>query len=316
MYSYENYHKVKAALEERRNAARAAAEARNEELRMRSPEIRKIDEELSGTGLLIFKTACSGGDITPIRKRNEELTRRRTEIIKSLGLPEDYTEVKYSCAKCSDTGYKPSGTMCTCLREDLIKATIASSGIGNLIDKQSFDNFRLDYYKDSPEVYERMKNNLERAKDYVKRFADRRNQLLLIGKTGTGKTHITTAIAREIISLGYDVIYDSMQNIISDFEADKFHSGWGEHESKAEKYLECDLLIIDDLGTEFINSFTVPCLYNLLNTRQNSGKATIISSNYSPEELRTKYDDRIYSRLVGRGSDVLVFEGKDRRIFR
>ena len=158
MYSYENYHKVKAALEERRNAARAAAEARNEELRMRSPEIRKIDEELSGTGLLIFKTACSGGDIAPIRKRNEELTRRRTEIITSLGLPADYTDVKYSCDKCSDTGYKPSGTMCTCLREDLIRATIASSGIGNLIDKQSFDNFRLDYYKDSPEVSERMKN--------------------------------------------------------------------------------------------------------------------------------------------------------------
>ena len=315
MYSYENYVKVKEELERRRTSAIAAAEEKNEELRRLSPEVRKIDEELSATGMLIFKTACSGGDITPIRKRNEQLTARRTEIILSLGLPKDYTEVHYSCPKCSDSGYVGTA-MCKCLREDLIRATIQSSGIGNLIDKQSFDNFSLDYYKDSPEVYERMKNNLYCAKEYVRRFSERPSQLLLIGKTGTGKTHITTAIAREIISQGYDVIYDSVQNIISDFESDKFRSGWVEREPKSEKYLECDLLIIDDLGTEFQTSFTVPCLYNLLNTRQNSGKATIISSNYSPDELRSKYDDRIYSRLIGRGSDVLIFEGKDRRIFR
>ena len=140
--------------------------------------------------------------------------------------------------------------------------------------------------------------------------------MLLIGGTGLGKTHLCTSVAKTVIEKGYDVIYDSVQNIISDFESDKFRSGWVEREPKSEKYLECDLLIIDDLGTEFQTSFTVPCLYNLLNTRQNSGKATIISSNYSPDELRSKYDDRIYSRLIGRGSDVLIFEGKDRRIFR
>jgi DNA replication protein DnaC len=87
-----------------------------------------------------------------------------------------------------------------------------------------------------------------------------------MGKTGTGKTHISTAIAREIIARGFDVIYDSAQNIISDFETDKFRSGYGQTEMRSEKYLECDLLIIDDLGTEFISQFTVACLYNLLNT--------------------------------------------------
>ena len=313
MYSYENYVKVKEELERRRTSAIAAAEEKNEELRRLSPEVRKIDEELSATGMLIFKTACSGGDITPIRKRNEQLTARRTEIILSLGLPKDYTEVHYSCPKCSDSGYVGTA-MCKCLREDLIRATIQSSGIGNLIDKQSFDNFSLDYYKDSPEVYERMKNNLHCAKEYVRRFSERPSQLLLIGKTGTGKTHITTAIAREIISQGYDVIYDSVQNIISDFESDKFRSGYGAYESKSEKYSECDLLIIDDLGTEFTNQFTVSCLYNLLNTRQNKGLATVISTNLSYEELERKYEDRIFSRIVGSGSRILVFSGRDRRI--
>jgi DNA replication protein DnaC len=138
--------------------------------------------------------------------------------------------------------------------------------------------------------------------------------LLLIGKTGTGKTHISTAIAREIISQGFDVVYDSAQNIVADFEADKFRSGYGT-EPKSEKYLECDLLIIDDLGTEFSSQFTVSCLYNLINTRANRAMATIISTNLSAEELARKYEDRIYSRLVGVGTRVLVFEGRDRRIF-
>ena len=136
-----------------------------------------------------------------------------------------------------------------------------------------------------------------------------------MGKTGTGKTHVSTAIARVAIEGGYDVVYDSSQNIIADFEHDRFKSGYGQYESRAEKYTECDLLIIDDLGTEFINQFTVSCLYNLLNTRQNKGLATVISTNFTEEDLCTRYEGRIVSRLFGEGSEVLLFRGKDYRIF-
>ena len=110
------------------------------------------------------------------------------------------------------------------------------------------------------------------------------------------------------------MLYDSAQNIITDFETDKFKSGYGQTESRSEKYLECDLLIIDDLGTEFTSQFTVSCLYNLLNTRQNRGLSTILSTNLSYEELQRKYEDRIFSRIVGTGCRILVFEGKDRRL--
>jgi DNA replication protein DnaC len=314
MYSYENYDKVKFELEKRRRDAVAQADARSAELRERSEELREIDAELSGTGLLLFKTACSGGDITPIRERNQYLVEKRREVIKSLGYPEDYTDVHYTCKNCSDTGFIGGTKMCSCFREALIKATIASSGIGELIDKQTFENFDLNWYKGEDEVLEKMNANLAAAKSYVKNFAKKRSNLLLIGKTGTGKTHISTAIAREIISQGFDVVYDSAQNIVADFEADKFRSGYGT-EPKSEKYLECDLLIIDDLGTEFSSQFTVSCLYNLINTRANRAMATIISTNLSAEELAIKYEDRIYSRLVGVGTRVLVFEGRDRRIF-
>lgn len=315
MYSYENYQKVKAEIERRRLKAISEAEIREENLRVESEKIKEIDKELSGTGLLIFKAACSGGDITAIKERNKQLNRERKKIIKSLGYPEDYTEVKYFCKKCSDTGYIDGVKMCSCLKEELIKATIASSGIGDLISEQSFDNFDLSLYEEGAER-DRMAANLNLSKQYAKDFSKKRTNLLFVGTTGTGKTHLSTAIAREVIHMGYDVLYDSIHNIVSDFEADKFKSSYTQTEQKSEKYLECDLLIIDDLGTEFSNQFTVSCIYNLLNTRQNHGKATIISTNLSPEELSAKYEGRIYSRLVGKDTTVLMFVGKDRRLYR
>ena len=314
MYNYENYTKVKEKIEKRRSDARARADERSALLRSRSPEIAKIDEELSGTGLLLFKTACAGGDVLAIRMRNQELCKRRRLAIAALGYPEDYTDVQYTCKECSDTGFIENGKMCSCFREELIRETIASSGIGKLIEKQSFDNFSLAQFEPGSENYEKMKHVLDTAKEYVENFAKCRGNLLLIGKTGTGKTHISTAIARGVISQGFDVIYDSVQNIISDFEADKFRASYSAEAEKGRKYLECDLLIIDDLGTEFSSQFSISCLYNLLNTRQNRGKATVISTNLGPKELLSFYDDRIYSRITGSQCEVLAFLGKDNRL--
>ena len=316
MYSYENYDKVKSEIEKRRLNAIAEAEKRNDELRARSEEIRSIDEELSGTGIRIFKAACSGEDIAPIKERNKYLNRRRNEITVELGYPEDYTKVKYHCPDCSDSGFIGGTKMCHCFREALVKATIASSGIGNLIDSQSFENFDLSWYSDSKDTYDKMSDIFREARSYAAHFGERRGNLLLVGPTGVGKTHISTAIAREVINRGYDVIYDSVQNIISDFETDKFRMGYSQTENKSDKYLECDLLIIDDLGTEFTTQFSLSCLYNLINTRQNKGCATIISTNYPLKELQKKYDDRIFSRLIGKGCQVLVFMGRDKRLFK
>ena len=312
MSYYSIQEKARAEIENRRNTARAEADYRSEIIRSMSEEVAEIDEELSKTGMLIFKTACSGGDIAPIKERNKQLQRRRREIIVSLGYPEDYTDVKYSCTDCSDSGYIDGVKTCHCLKELIIKERIAASAMGNLIEKQSFDSFSLKCYDYDEKVLERMTAILAMAKNYVKNFSKRKDNLLLIGPTGTGKTHISTAIARELIHEGYDVIYDSTQNILSDFEDDKFRGGWNS-ENRSDKYLECTLLIIDDLGTEFSNQFTVSALYNLLNARQNKGLATIISTNLTPEELARKYEDRIYSRIIG-GAKILPFEGKDRRV--
>ena len=314
MYSRENYQKIKAEIEARRIRAINEAEERNFEVAARSEDIRLIDRELRGTGLLLFKTACAGGDIAPIRERNKLLLASRAESLSKLGLPLDYTEPRYTCKICSDSGFV--GTkMCSCFREMLITENIKSSGMGSLIDKQSFDNFDLEWYRANDDAYSRMKTNFDIAKDFADSFNTSSGEtLLFFGKTGTGKTHLSTAIAKKVIESGFEVLYDSAQNIVSAFETDHFKSGYGPYEPKGDKYLECDLLILDDLGTEFVNQFTVSCIYNLLNTRQNKGLSTVISTNLSYEELSRKYEDRIFSRIVGSQSRVLLFVGRDHRL--
>lgn len=316
MFQREIFQKVKNELESRRSGARALAEEHNLELRSLSPEIAEIDAELTKTGLRLFRAACAGEDITPIRERNLALQKKRTEHIVALGYAPDYTEVHYTCKKCSDTGYAGI-EMCSCMREMLVLENLKASGIGKLVERQSFDNFDVERYRASgEEAYLRMKQNLARARAFAEDFTPAKGNLLLLGTTGTGKTHISTAIAKSVIEQGFTVLYDSAQNIIAAYENDRFHSGYGQSEPEANKFIECDLLIIDDLGTEFVNSFTVSALYNLFNTRQNRGLATIISTNLSPKELTTRYEDRIYSRIIGNDYKILQFVGEDYRLKR
>lgn len=315
MYTRENYQKIKDRINERRQNAEAAADRRRAELALKSPRIKEIDAGMRGVGLEIFKAACAGADMAPIRERNLALGEERRRLIKALGYAEDYDLPKYSCPLCSDTGFIDL-KMCSCFKEELTLENIASSGMGRLMEKQSFDNFDLSWYGEGTDAYKKAEFNLKVAKNFAKSFGKRCDNLLILGNTGTGKTHISTAIAKEIITKGFDVIYDSAQNIISDFETDRFKSAYSQNsESKSAKYLECDLLIIDDLGTEFSNQFTVSCLYNLINTRLNRGLSTIISTNLSQSDLKAKYDGRITSRILGADYTLLHFEGRDHRVF-
>ena len=312
MYGYTNYQKIKAEIEQKCLSAVAKADERNEMLRDRSEKIREIDREMMATGLKLFRAACVGADIEPIKDRNRELAKMRKEALSELGYPEDYTEVHYSCEKCSDTGFI-DGKMCSCFREALIKENIKSSGMGVLIEKQSFEKFVIDSTLPEEERA-RLERIVKTAKDYADNFSTGNKNLVFLGTTGTGKTHISTSIAREVIHQGYDVLYDSIQNILTVFENDRFHSSYGQREPEGDKFLECDLLIIDDLGTEFVNQFSIVTLYNIINTRSNKGLSTIISTNLSASDLRAKYDDRIVSRILGSNYNILFFTGTDHRV--
>ncbi len=315
-YRNETYRLVMEELARRRTTADTEAEAHRTDLYMRSPDARELDAALARTGMRIFEAAVSGQDvenkIAAIRRENEEMLAARRELLASLGLPTDYTDPHYVCAKCADTGYIMT-TMCDCCRDLLRVEGFRQSGLGAQIDRQTFDNFSLDYYRTSDEYYRRMAQNLAVAKEFALHFAPGKENLLLLGGTGLGKTHLSTAIARAVIEGGHDVVYESVQTVFADFEYDRFRNGYSNERGRAERYMTAELLILDDLGAEFGNQFTVSCLYQLINTREVKGLSTIVSTNLTAQELMERYDGRLTSRFLG-NYRILQFVGKDARL--
>lgn len=309
----ELYTAVNEELARRRDRAIGEADANREALHRLSPEAAEIDRVLSCTAMRIFEGALKGGDgeewVRKIEDENKSLLSRRAEILKSLGLPADYTDPHFTCPKCSDTGYQMT-RMCSCRKQLLQWEGMRASGIGSRIDTQTFDTFSLDYYKGGDR--ERMAQNLTIARHFADTFRPGQENLLLLGGTGLGKTHLSTAIARRVVEGGWSVVYETVQTVFGDFEHDRFRSGYTPEPARADKYLSCDLLILDDLGTEFSTAFTVSCLYQLVNTRSLKNLSTVISTNLTPEELNAQYDQRLTSRLLGLYRPLL-FAGTDIR---
>ncbi len=314
-YRNETYRLVMEELARRRNAAETEAEAHRADLHLRSADARELDAALARTGMRIFEAAVSGVDvekkIAEIRRENEEMLTARRELLSALGLPHDYTDPHYTCPKCADTGYVMT-TMCDCCRDMLRLEGFRQSGLGAQIDRQTFDNFSLEYYRTSDEDYRRMAMNLEAAREFALHFAPGKENLLLMGGTGLGKTHISTAIARAVIESGHDVVYESVQTVFADFEYDRFRNSYSNERGRAERYLTAELLILDDLGAEFGNQFTVSCLYQLINSREVRGLSTIVSTNLTAKELMERYDGRLTSRFLG-NYRILQFVGNDVR---
>lgn len=315
-YNNSIYKKIYEEYSQKYLIARERADMRARELRVAIPEVAKIDKELSLTGLEIFSASLSGGDIASkiaeIREKNKALQEKRAELLEANGYPADYSDVKYDCVKCGDTGFIEN-KMCSCMKEALTLAGIESSGFASLIKEQSFDNFSLDYYKRNANHYEMMSRNLAFLREYANNFDPKTSpSILMMGGTGLGKTHLSSAVARGVIEKGNDVFYTGAIDLFSQFEIQRFKTYNNEPNELIERYFECDLLVIDDLGTEMINQFSISTLYNLLNDRLSRRKPTIVSTNLSQEDIQKKYTDRITSRMLGEYK-VVFFAGTDIR---
>lgn len=306
-YNKENYKRIRAEYETKAFRAQEEAEARRHELYREIPELRELDGQTGNLGLRVMEIALQNGNVQDgmdrLRRETEELSRVRAELLRKHGYPADYSEPQYECPKCRDSGYVGI-KMCSCMRMRLVEAGMESSGLSALMRKQSFDNFSLDFYRGDAREAEIMARNLRTVRSYAESFSTedgaKMQSLLFLGGTGLGKTHLSTAVARAVIERGYDVFYNSAVGMISDFECRRFGNGLvqGEGDDTA-RYVECDLLIIDDLGTEVVNQFTLSCLYHVINTRLNLQRPTVISTNLTSQELRRTYSDRITSRLMG-----------------
>ena len=312
-YNRDDLIRIKADYREKYQRARREADMRAEEIYIRIPRVREIDTALSRTALEIM-SAVSGGKesaeaaLARVRARNEVLMNERAALLVAAGYPENYTDVRYDCEKCGDSGYV-DGKMCECMKRELVMAGYESSGLGKLIAKQSFENFSLDYYKSGGANYKNMELYFSSLRSFAQNFsADTYKNFLLVGGTGLGKTHLSTAVAKTVIERGFDVLYVSAIDMFADFEQKQFGNG----EDNTRRYFDCDLLIIDDLGTELTNQFTVSCLYNVINSRINTASSTFINTNLSKKEIEAKYAERITSRLFGEYYP-LVFTGVDIR---
>lgn len=320
-YNQENFRRIRAEYETKAMKAEEAADERREELYRVIPGLRDLDRTLSGFGLRLMKQAMEGGDtqegIASLQAENERIQAARRDLLARYGYPADYCSPRYECPKCRDSGYVGI-RMCTCMRKKLTEAGMMSSGLGSLMKTQSFENFSLDYYKNDPAAYARMQDNLQKIRIYATNFGGPEwgkiaHNMLFFGGTGLGKTHLSTSIARVVIEHGYDVFYNSAVGMLADFETQRFGNSavLGDADNTS-RYTTCDLLILDDLGTELVNQFTLSVLYTVINTRMNLAKATIISTNLTAAELRKTYSDRITSRLFGEFNPI-PFVGTDVR---
>lgn len=315
-YSRDNVKRIKEQFSSKRLKALEESERRTRELEEKYPDLKALNTVLRSVGNKIMDAAFSGGDvkakIAEIESEYEQNLGFRKTFLETYGYPTDYLDVHYECNNCNDEGYDRDGKMCTCFKRALALATYESSGLGKLLERQNFENFNLGYYENGNERTN-MRSIFDACRDYAENFdRETSENLMFFGKTGLGKTHLSTAVAKVVIDRGYDVVYVSAQTLFDDFEHEKFSRNYNNTENLTEKYFGCDLLIIDDLGCELTTQLTVASLYNLVNTRINSERPMIISTNLNQNELRTRYADRITSRLFGEFS-VMCFKGRDIR---
>ena len=309
------------AFEEDRRTREAREARRREDIFRRAPRLREIERELSAAmGRLVTVTFRRGTDpaeeVARLRVENLRLQRERRDLLERLGLPEDCLEERPACPLCGDTGYRDGG-VCRCLRG--YYAREQQRELSRMLDLggQSFDTFSLEWYSDRVEPGERRsaRSHMEErvynsCAEFAHRFGRRFENLLFFGAPGLGKTHLSAAIAREVSGAGWSVVYDTAGHVFRVFEDEKFSRE--EAGEDVERVLRCDLLILDDLGTELTTAFVQSALYEIVNTRLVERRSTILSTNLMPSDLGRRYSPQAASRIEGE-YQLLPFVGEDIR---
>lgn len=319
-YGKEIYQSAIAVLETRKRRAEDEAQEHKQAFYQLYPRAEEIDRELSKTAIAAAKAVLNGSNAVQqlhlLKDHNLALQKERHALLLQAGLSDNALEPHYLCEKCGDTGYI-DGRMCSCMKDLLRKEAYRKLNEQTPVSLCRFEDFSLDYYSDIPEhpgepsprkEMEQIFNDCQR---YAQQFSLDSPNLLLQGGTGLGKTHLSLAIASAAIDRGYGIIYGSAQNLATNLERERFQHERAEDSSRI--MLDCDLLILDDLGTEFITSFVTAAIYNIINTRLMAQKPTIINTNLSMQELESRYTERFVSRIIG-SYEVWTFRGRDIRL--
>ena len=285
------------------------------------PEIVSIDSRIAelSVDMAVMRIRGAEFDRESLEAEKKALALRRTELLKQAGYSEQDLQPRYQCEKCKDTGFV-DGQECSCFRAEIIGLLYDQSNIREILERENFQACDLRYYRKDPLPEENgespfsiAKKAYEYAVDFVKHFESSSDNLFITGATGTGKTFLCNCIAKEILDKGYPVIYLTAVKLFGILAGNAFTNR--SQERSDEDLFSCDLLIIDDLGTEYANSFTQSAFFNIINERMLRNKHTIISTNLSIEQIRTNYSERVFSRIAEKYRFIKLL-GEDIRIIR
>ncbi|MBQ5317680.1 MAG: ATP-binding protein [Oscillospiraceae bacterium] len=315
------YEKAEHAIKQRRFSADNRLAERMNEIGTKIPEINQIINTLSQTSielskLIIRKETDFSKNFNKIKEQNLHGQAMIKQLLVQNNYPENYLEPIYTCPDCRDKGYI-NGERCSCFNKLLTRFAVEKLNSEANMPECDFEHFSLDYYKGTsnpncPDCHRKMTENLAFCKHYAQNFSLKSDSLFILGQTGIGKTHISLSIAKEVSEKGYTVAYGSLLNYLRIIEKEHFGRTTNSENDTLQILIDADLLILDDLGSEFQTNFYESTLYNIINTRINLGLPTIISSNLSAEELQRHYNERIISRLFSVFT-TLMFFGDDIR---
>lgn len=286
----------------------------------REPQLKEIDDAIASDSLASARKLLEGDScaIDELKTQIANYRTKRAQLLTSLGYPADYFQPIYTCADCKDTGYI-NGQKCHCLKQAIIDVVYTQSNIREILSRENFSTFSYDYFSDDDinpttglSCLQTMKKAVMESQRFVDDFDHKPKNLFFYGDTGVGKTFLSNCVAKELLDRGYSVIYFTafqLFDILSKGVFEKDADAIAAHEN----IFDCDLLIIDDLGTEFANSFTTSQLFLCINERILRQKSTIISTNLNMNQMVDIYSERTLSRISSNYTIIKLF-GDDIRI--
>ncbi|MGM0379886.1 MAG: ATP-binding protein [Bacillota bacterium] len=311
--------------QKKRDLKREKNKEKKKKLYKQIPRLKEIDDSIrkhsiKTNKLILKKKKNIKEEIKKLETVISDLKKEKAYILTENNIPLDYLEMDYDCKICKDTGFVKSGKKCKCLKQKIINKYYEMSNLKHKLKTENFKTFNLDIfsnkdlddYKKSQK--ENMRHNLTIAEKFTTNFdTDNLRNLLLLGPPGQGKTFLCNCIANSLINKGHLVIYQTAFKLIEIIENVRFNkNNFSNQDPNYQMLFNADLLIIDDLGTEFSNTFTTVEIFNIINSRLNQNKKTIISTNLSSMQIKEKYSDRISSRVFG-NYKILKFYGPDLR---
>ena len=314
------YDEIMRDYEARQTTNRHVQELHIQEVYGKAPQLKELDDRIASTSLASAKKLLSGDDsaLTDLKKQLRLLQEEKHTIISSLGYPENYLDMPYTCPDCQDTGYIGS-QRCHCFKQAAIDLVYTQSNLKTILEKENFSTFSLSYYSDTQInpatnlfALETAKDALRASRTFIESFEKEFSNLFFYGDTGVGKTFLSNCIAKELLDRGHSVIYFTAFELFHIFEKTVFERD-AEAAEPYQNIFDCDLLIIDDLGTEMSNSFTTSQLFLCLNELILRKKSTIISTNLSLNQLAEIYSERTFSRISSNYTMIKLF-GDDIRI--